>query len=400
MSKFIAALASLGALATVSAQEASLGDLVFTDYDVDTTGMTDAQKAAVDMSNYCSESACNNGDCVRTWVYTGNGAFQDIDPLPRHNAGGLCTKDSAVEYIANYELVELTMGNDDLGQMMLQLEQQLYLRKASLRSSGEEDPSVDETLAEVRRFKNLKAMVMTLQPVNVTVFGRYCYYGCWCLPNGMHNLAAGYGVPVDAIDVICKQFALCYKCLDIDMGGYCDPEARAYRWKRLLDGNGIPYDIECLDNYLIGPTHRCKRWTCECDRVLSIGLMHTHWVWNESFHARWGGFDREGECESDCTNADNCYPPDDCCGAYGSASTDQVDAISRRPYATTNPNLACCQDVFFFNPAVKECCLDDSTDPPVISVVDINTCNGADQTKLDPDEIEDFNEDFPGYSKK
>merc|ERR1712048_1063233 len=35
--------------------------------------------------------------------------------------------------------------------------------------------STSPELTDLNRFKNLKAMVMTLQPVQVTVFGRYCY---------------------------------------------------------------------------------------------------------------------------------------------------------------------------------------------------------------------------------
>jgi hypothetical protein len=331
----------------------------------------------VDGRSACSEAQCNAGDCDMTWVYTGNDNFEE------YTVGGVCDLAAAEAMIAP-NLVENWMVNDDLGQMMLQMESALRLRSASNESSDAE--------AEIRRFKNLKAMTMTLQPVNVTVFGRYCYYGCWCLPNGQHNLASGYGVPVDVIDAVCKEFALCYKCIDIDFGGQCNPEARAYRWGRILDGSGIPIDIVCKDNHEIGPTHRCKRYTCECDRVLAVGLMHVHWYWNVSHHARWGDFDREQECFAGCF-ARVCRPQDDCCGAYGTASTNAVNPQVRRPYATTNPNTGCCQDVYFFDVENKECCFFND----VVSVVAITTCEG---TVFPPDEIDDFSADFPGYSKK
>lgn len=245
-------------------------------------------------------------------------------------------------------------------------------------------------LSNLKRFKNLKAMVMTMQPPSVTVFGRYCYYGCWCLPNGQHNLAAGYGQPVDPIDEVCKEFALCYKCLDMDFAGSCQPEKRSYRWGRVKDGFGVTYDLMCKDNPDQGPNHRCKRYTCECDRVLAMGLGATHMFWNESHHARWGGFDREASCETDCVG---CIPQDDCCGAYGAASTDSPNPMTRRPYASTNPNSGCCQDVFYYNTIAQDCCVDGAT----VSVVDQGTCPG---TVVDPDEIDDFDDTFPGYTRK
>lgn len=254
------------------------------------------------------------------------------------------------------------------------------------------DGELDSELATIKRFKNLKAMVMSMQPPEVTIFGRYCYYGCWCLPNGQHNLAAGYGAPVDPIDQVCKEFALCYKCIELDFGGACQPEKRGYRWGPHTTTMGVVYDVYCKDDATIGPTHRCKRYTCECDRVLAVGLAATWAVWNESFHARWGSFDREANCESDC--GQNCYPQDDCCGAYGSASSSLSYATTRRPYATTNPSSGCCQDVFYYDVNTHVCCVaDDGT----VTVEEDGSCVG---TEVDPDQVDDFDQNYPGYSKK
>ena len=56
-----------------------------------------------------------------------------------------------------------------------------------------------ETVQQVRKFRQLKIIVLYLQKSQQ--FGRYCYYGCYCLPEGSHNIAAGgYGRPKDAID--------------------------------------------------------------------------------------------------------------------------------------------------------------------------------------------------------
>ena len=47
---------------------------------------------------------------------------------------------------------------------------------------------------ELRKFRQLKISVLWLQKEQKV--GRYCYYGCYCLPEGSHNIAAGgYGKP-------------------------------------------------------------------------------------------------------------------------------------------------------------------------------------------------------------
>lgn len=48
------------------------------------------------------------------------------------------------------------------------------------------------SLEQTRKFRNLKILVLFLQ--SEKKFGRYCFYGCYCLPEGSHNIAAGgYG---------------------------------------------------------------------------------------------------------------------------------------------------------------------------------------------------------------
>lgn len=306
---------------------------------------------------------------------------------------------------AETDSIEKLMMNDDLGQMLLQLEQVLEQRQNNLaRRGGEMSEGDVDSLNQLRRFKNLKAMVMTLQPASVTVFGRYCYYGCWCLPQGQHNLASGYGAPVDAVDAVCKEFALCYKCIDIDFGGSCNPEKRGYRWSKIKDGNNIPIDLQCDNIASVGSSHRCARYICECDRILAVGLSTVHSVWNITYHARWtplapgdpGFFDKG----TDCITGGGTFRQDDCCGAYGSASTTMTNAVGtyplspsmRRPYATTNPNNGCCQDVFVYDTTNDECCIaaDDS-----VSVLSAGACVGAGGTVVDPDAENDFS-----YSKK
>merc|ERR1719473_1485166 len=73
-------------------------------------------------------------------------------------------------------------------------------------------PMRSQSEQEIRKFRNLKVLVLWLQKEQK--FGRYCYYGCYCLPEDSHNIASGgYGKPVDNIDSACFDFKQCYKCL-------------------------------------------------------------------------------------------------------------------------------------------------------------------------------------------
>jgi hypothetical protein len=281
--------------------------------------------------------------------------------------------DDEAQVIAEENSIEALMMKDDLGQMLLQLEQVLEQRMTSLARRGGEMSEGDlESLNQLRRFKNLKAMVMSLQPAAVTVFGRYCYYGCWCLPQGQHNLASGYGQPIDPVDAVCKEFALCYKCIDIDFGGSCNPEKRGYKWGKSYDDVGNQVDVRCKNNHNDGPSHRCARFVCECDRILAVGLSHVWMYWNQTFHARWStlnpGDPGYFAKEDDCITVTGDYRQDACCGAYGAATHDvhqqagnpgafPIKPYSRRPYASTNPNNGCCQDAAIFDTTNQECCI-------------------------------------------
>jgi hypothetical protein len=234
--------------------------------------------------------------------------------------------------------------------------------------------SVAQAAKLLKKFRNLKAMVMILQPANVTTFGRYCYYGCWCLPAGQHNLSSGFGAPVDPIDEVCKEFALCYKCLDIDFAGQCDPDKVGYMWARNYV-NDVVVDVTCKNDPTINSNHRCARYVCECDRILAVGFGLYHWRWNINFHARWGSFDRMANCFPRNGN----YRQDACCGGYGTASDEwgQSHVAMRRPYATTNPSTACCQDVFYYDFLSEECCLDSNGDYGITAIGDCVSAGGS-----------------------
>jgi len=248
---------------------------------------------------------------------------------------------------------------------------------AGVAAGAANNAQMDIMLQAMRKFRNLKAMVMVLQPVNITIFGRYCYYGCWCLPNGQHNLAQGFGQPVDPIDEVCKEFALCYKCIDIDFAGQCDQEKRGYQWARNRV-NGVTVDVTCKNDPAVNVNHRCARYLCECDRILAVGLGMFHWHWNISFHARWGSFDRL----ANCFPGGGDYRQDACCGGYGTATDywGNPNVGYRRPYASSNPATACCQDVYYYDFLNQDCCLNSNND---VEIVDKGTCNNQ---VLNPDD--------------
>ena len=72
---------------------------------------------------------------------------------------------------------------------------------------------------EFRKFKMLKLMVMYLQ--QIPLFGKYCFYGCYCFPNMGQDFTVGKGKPMDEVDSKCRDFSSCYKCLGIDYKGSC-----------------------------------------------------------------------------------------------------------------------------------------------------------------------------------
>jgi len=163
------------------------------------------------------------------------------------------------------------------------------------RTNRQEAP----TIAEQRKFRNLKILVLWLQKEQK--FGRYCYYGCHCLPEGSHNIAqGGYGKPLDNIDGACKRFGQCYKCLidehkddgkEINGQSDCIGEEIGYAADLLIDDVTGQKSLQCSNK--LGS---CRRNICECDKQLAEGLSKYEDEWDESLHANRGGFEREQSC--------------------------------------------------------------------------------------------------------
>jgi len=169
---------------------------------------------------------------------------------------------------------------DEIDQMIMNL---MGESADSLRFMGE---------LGMRKFRQLKIVVLWLQ--HERKFGRYCYYGCYCLPEGSHNLAqGGYGKPQDNIDRSCKDFKQCYRCLNEEFGDTskgCAGEEFGYRFDLLTNADGSK-DVQCTNR--LGS---CRRSVCECDLQLARALSKYESEWDESLHSVKGDFDRETTC--------------------------------------------------------------------------------------------------------
>lgn len=135
----------------------------------------------------------------------------------------------------------------------------------------------------IQRFLQLKYSIIFLQ--RTKKFGRYCFYGCWCLPNGASDLGVGTGPPIDNIDRSCREFATCYNCLyNREIGRDCE-ESNTGRY--VIKGRqdkvtGRKY-LMCMDT-----PGSCKRMRCECDRSLAEKLQTYEGEWSLQNHRRWG----------------------------------------------------------------------------------------------------------------
>ena len=116
----------------------------------------------------------------------------------------------------------------------------MLARKAN--TSPESINTAENILAQLRRFKQLKEFVIWMS--QVPKFGKYCYYGCWCLPGGGHEFVAGHGEPRDEIDRACKIQWQCYECsiMDKNTRDSCSPDRARYRYEFSFDEND-PDDV-------------------------------------------------------------------------------------------------------------------------------------------------------------
>merc|ERR1712151_216000 len=149
--------------------------------------------------------------------------------------------------------------------------------------------------AALKRFTELKQLVAWMQPKDKRI-SRYCFYGCWCLPEGAHSFVAGEGRPVDAVDKACQGQWFCYMCAKEEFRGIfdtqpkqCNPDHARYSFKFKYDKqHPAHYDkrrIICKDEWKVPMDTKykwkknCAKAVCECDKGLAIRLYKTWKAW-------------------------------------------------------------------------------------------------------------------------
>lgn len=202
-------------------------------------------------------------------------------------------------------------------------------------------------LAELRRFRQLKEMVLHKQP-GIT-FGKYCYYGCWCMAIG-HDGFKGRGQAQDGVDSACKTHTHCYECAkqDENSRAHCNPETVKYDYTLLEDPVSGEKQIQCNDPYADetggNKKSHCRRAICECDRGLSFRLAEESENWVVDHHHKWANFDNS-MCLTDNGTGNT---PDSCCGKYDYPNT-------RFPYASNSGQRACCGNRTY-DTSIADCC--------------------------------------------
>lgn len=161
------------------------------------------------------------------------------------------------------------------------------------RSTPMQERTSKEDQEYIKRFLQLKYAIMFLQKTKS--IGRYCFYGCWCLPNGAADLGLGTGPPMDDIDRSCREFATCYNCLyNQEIGGACNEDNPG---RYVIRGRTDPVtDKKTL--YCMNAPGTCQRNRCECDRALAMKLGEFQDQWRPDYHRRRGNppFDADAYC--------------------------------------------------------------------------------------------------------
>jgi len=118
---------------------------------------------------------------------------------------------------------------------------------------------------------------------------KYWAYGCNCLILGDRPMSEmGKGKPVDELDVACKDYKSCQKCVRMEFGPDCIGEKERYSWKK------VKGDVVCTD-----APGTCKRGLCECDLDYAKKIPGTIGVFNPDYHLFYTtiGWDPDTSCQ-------------------------------------------------------------------------------------------------------
>ncbi|CBY36593.1 unnamed protein product [Oikopleura dioica] len=178
-----------------------------------------------------------------------------------------------------------------------------------------------------RRYSDLLKIVKFYNPTFDE--RKYWTYGCHCLILGDRPMSdPGYGRPVDPLDVVCKQYKDCQKCVKMQFGEQCIGEMVKYKWR--TSGSGVV----CVDK-----PGTCKRNLCECDLDYAKKMPEQLGHFNSDYHLFWSttGWDPRGDTGS-CLKTTGVSEPE-CCGPptgpltiFNSLSKQCCDDHSIQPY--------------------------------------------------------------------
>jgi len=170
---------------------------------------------------------------------------------------------------------------------------------------NEQLQSASDSMEGLKRFVELKQLVSWMQPKDKRI-SRYCFYGCWCLPEGAHSFVSGEGRPVDLVDKACQYLWFCYTCAKKEFSMQiptttkykeCVPDKQKYTFKfkynKQKPADYAQRDIICKDHFykpidnVLKWKSSCAKAICECDRGLAMRLYRSWRHWDKSRHRIW-----------------------------------------------------------------------------------------------------------------
>lgn len=182
----------------------------------------------------------------------------------------------------------------------------------------------------LRKYERLMLMTLYLQDDNVSDWGTFSNYGCYCFQKFDENFWRGQGLPKDAIDKTCRELMMCYHCLDQDVDLACDPTTEYEFFGLEVNGDRR---IQCRD-----PNGSCSRHICECDKRMAEGLRNNRDTLNVNYQRD------EMDIEAECRPQIGQPKWDKCCGSYP----------KRYPYASQGSKGCCGENTYDKN--FHQCC--------------------------------------------
>merc|ERR1712110_876669 len=169
---------------------------------------------------------------------------------------------------------------------------------------------------------------------------KYWAYGCHCVLLGSQPITqAGHGTPKDGMDVACRAFKDCQKCIKSEYGNTCNGEFKKYSWKwSTKQGDFITPD----------EPGTCSRALFECDKSFVYSLFDAKEVYNQRYHW-YSGFEAsyDDNCGVDNKNgllfSFRANDPHACCGGFD------------RPFVRYSREVSKCCRSGITKPADEEC---------------------------------------------